>query len=127
MNSEEIARARTSPRVARAQRNYAGFRPAHLLFRLFFFAALSSQSACSLLVETQSTPKRENSEAVPPLTAGEKLWYLFDNLGEVSPGLAYRTGEPGMGVLQFLARRVDLGHILNFKKTFLFRHISCHP
>lgn len=85
-----------------------------MIIRRPLILALLALPGCSLLVKIpEPLPPIANSKSVKPLTNAEKVAYLFSNLGEVCPGVAYRTNDPNRRVLDFLAERVDLGHIVD--------------
>ncbi len=78
---------------------------------------MSLTSSCSLLVEVpEPLPPLEVPSDVEPLSAGEKTRFLFDNLGELAPGIAYRSHEPSRALLEFLSERVNLGEILDLQR-----------
>jgi neutral ceramidase len=73
-------------------------------------------SGCRLLAPSiPNAAGAPNSTApVAPLSAWELLSFSFDNLGEVEPGLAYRSAKPDAEVLEFLLERARLGEVVSF-------------
>ena len=81
---------------------------------LLLMAALSS---CNALVKV---PRGANSLAETPparLTGLERLRFTVENLGEVEPGLLYRSANPGRNLLDFLVKRVGLKYVINLRSS----------
>ncbi len=69
---------------------------------------------CNLLVDMKPPKRVEGiTNPIKPLTSGELFSYSLQNLGEVEPGLLYRSQKPGSGLLKFLKERVRLGKVIN--------------
>ena len=83
-------------------------------FPLFAPLVLVLLVACNLLVHVPVAHEPTTvPDAATPLTAGELLRFAFDNLGEVSPGLLYRSSRPGRALLEFLTREKKLRFVIN--------------
>ncbi|MEC9353329.1 MAG: neutral/alkaline non-lysosomal ceramidase N-terminal domain-containing protein, partial [Planctomycetota bacterium] len=81
---------------------------------LLLMAALSS---CNALVKV---PRGASSLAETPparLTGLERLRFTVENLGEVEPGLLYRSANPGRNLLDFLVKRVGLKYVINLRSS----------
>ncbi len=79
---------------------------------------VATLAGCNLLVDVPvSEPLPTRPDAPAPLSAGELLRYSLANLGEVSPGLLYRSSRPSPGLLEFLERRCALGHVINLRRS----------
>jgi neutral ceramidase len=53
---------------------------------------------------------------VAPLSNRELSHFIWENLGEVSPGLLYRSARTRPGLLEFLRRRANLAHIIELRR-----------
>src|SRR5690606_5610469 len=76
--------------------------------------AIIAGPGCRLFVDVPV--EEEPPPAVPgtePLGVLELLRFSVDNLGEISPGLLYRSGRPSAALLHFLAERVGLGYVVS--------------
>jgi len=76
-----------------------------------------SLTSCNALVRLP--PSRGQLTAEPPrsLSGFERLRFTLENLGEVEPGLLYRSANPSRGLLEFLAGRVGLKYVVNLRGT----------
>ncbi len=86
------------------------------------FAVLLAAVAVSLGARPETIPAEERAETEPatrggilPLTPVERLRYFLDNLGEVETGVAYRSRLPSVDLVQFLAERANVRHVVNFR------------
>lgn len=73
--------------------------------------------SCNLFVHVE-VPEPISSPATftAPLTQGERLRFPLSNLGEISPGVAYRSAKPDRELLEFLVDRCQLGHVINLQR-----------
>ena len=97
-------RQRTSVAAAATTKSIALF----LIFEL---------AACSLVIDPPPVqPPLRNVDTIAPLTWSEKARFLYENLGELAPGIGYRSGDPSDDLLEFLVKRVNLGQILDIQR-----------
>ena len=73
-------------------------------------------SSCNALVRVPESPDvAARPEHTAPLTTAELLRFTLENLGEVEPGLLYRSNQPSLGLLEFLDRRANLRYIVTLR------------
>lgn len=83
-------------------------------FTLLLLAGLPVGTSCNLLVEVNPPRRVEGIRSeVEPLTSSELLDFTWQNLGEVEPGLLYRSKKPSLRLLSFLRERVRLGAVID--------------
>lgn len=90
---------------------------AGIIGRLCPVLLMAALSSCNALVKV---PGGANSLAETPpakLTGLERLRFTVENLGEVEPGLLYRSANPGRNLLGFLAKRVGLKYVINLRSS----------
>ena len=86
-----------------------------------FFAGFSlalAASSCNALVDVRPERETASTSQVRPLTTAERLAFSLENLGEVEPGLLYRSAFPDERLLRSLARRVGLKIILDLSARY---------
>ncbi|MCZ6794708.1 MAG: neutral/alkaline non-lysosomal ceramidase N-terminal domain-containing protein [Planctomycetota bacterium] len=76
------------------------------------FLLLVGLSGCRLLFEAPDFAPSPIDGEREGLTAEELDRFCGDNLGEVSPGLLYRSAKPSAELLDFLGERVGLRHVV---------------
>lgn len=72
-------------------------------------------SACNVLVKAPSGGNRLLDNPPATLSGLERLRFTVENLGEVEPGLLYRSANPSPGLLKFLVNRVGLKYVINLR------------
>jgi hypothetical protein len=90
---------------------------AGIIGRLCPVLLMAALSSCNALVKV---PGGADSLAETPpakLTGLERLRFTVENLGEVEPGLLYRSANPGPNLLGFLAKRVGLKYVINLRSS----------
>ena len=87
------------------------------LARLTLWLGAIALASCNALVRLPQDHERLIQDPPTRLSELERLRFTIENLGEVEPGLLYRSANPGRGLLEFLVRRVDLKYVVNLRGT----------
>ena len=74
-------------------------------------------TACNALVKAPPGRKTLHDDPPAALSGLERLRFAIENLGEVEPGLLYRSANPSRTLLKFLVKRVGLKYVLNLRGT----------
>lgn len=74
-----------------------------------------SLTACNALVKIPSGHKPLREDPPAALSGLERLRFTLENLGEVEPGLLYRSANPSPGLLKFLVNRVGLKYVVSLR------------
>ena len=81
------------------------------------FVLILVLSSCNSLVREAGSGKPLADKPPARLTGLERLRFTVENLGEVEPGLLYRSANPGRKLLEFLAKRVGLKYVINLRSS----------